>query len=445
MTKRLLGKTEANVSLARAGVSVAVWALIAGSIMLTQAEDATLTGTAGGNSPIFNSEQQSVARTIDLDRRAQDIAQQKQRLDLLVNENPALPPILERHTLLKLSSQAVIDGIGGPLHQEEQASTPRPHIKPTAEQLHATLAQQSDMTTVSYIADHALTDISAKFGAISSAYSNTSQSQDMVWHFETSVDIENELNQIEANQADALIWIHEQIDQAIADRVAILKKTGLATEDVFTSISSLVPALVDDNDVQVGGPLVESATHNDGPAPLAAYTSDQSVTDWNAGSALNDNEKALDQLAALNDVLMALPIRFPTVESRVWTSSRYGYRRDAFTKRRAFHSGLDLAGRRGVPVMATAEGIVIHAGPKGAYGNLVAISHGYGLKTRYAHLSRVDVKVGDTVAVGTPIGLIGSTGRSTGSHLHYEIWNGKNSRDPLPFIEAGRELSELIK
>ncbi len=459
MAFRLTHKLGLKSSVARASLTIALWTAVSGGLAAWQTASTPENQSRQILASQFTTEQaqtQAIARAIDLDQRAMTIADQKRRLDLLVSEDPAAPPILERHMILQMLGQAAESGytgyasMGGPLVAEQTTGTPRPHWRPTATQL-GTVSTHSDTAatdlTQQMLLNQDIEQIETLFGPVTTA-NKTQNGQALSWQFDRDADIASDLDQVEANQADALIWLHETIEKAIAARRAILAKTGLADEDVFANASGLdskqfAQSDLSKNTQQVGGPLLDAATDT---TPMnSSVLGSEPARNWNAGTALADNESALEELAALNDILMALPIRFPTIENRVWMSSHYGYRRDAFTKRRAFHSGMDLAGQRGVPVIAAAEGIVVHAGPKGAYGNLVAISHGYGLKTRYAHLSRVDVKVGDLVAVGTPLGAIGTTGRSTGNHLHYEVWFGPNSRDPRPFIEAGRDLAELVK
>lgn len=451
MTRHLKDMIRANPDTARAGVTVAVWTFLTGALMLHQAiYPSNLDLMAQSNTQFDSRSHQplSIARALDLDRRAVDIALQKQRLDLLVNEDPAAPPILERNTLLELAYSDGVDrtvamSVGGPLIADVMPSSPRPHPMPTSirnlsDAITSMPAQFLPKAVHAISTQQTLAMIEDKFGPVE-ARERTSTGQ-LAWQFETAKDVEA----IAANQAAALIWLRDEIEAAIADRIAILKKTGLTSDDVFTSISAIPLELLESGDVQVGGPLIEDAVASvdDDDAFNAIDQIERAQLD--VGTTIQHNDEGLQQLAALNDVLMALPIRLPVAKSDVWVSSKYGYRRDAFTRHRAFHAGLDLAGNRGVQVKASAEGVVVYAGRKGAYGNLVAISHGYGIKTRYAHLSRIDVKVGDLVAVGTPIGTIGSTGRSTGYHLHYEVWYGNNSRDPLPFVEAGRELAKLI-
>lgn len=115
-------------------------------------------------------------------------------------------------------------------------------------------------------------------------------------------------------------------------------------------------------------------------------------------------------------------------------SSGYGERIDPIHHTRGIHPGFDLAARTGTRVGAAAAGEVVHAGPAGTYGNLVRIRHPDGYETRYAHLSQVDVKVGDHVEVGAEIGEVGSTGHSTGPHLHFEIRKGGKALDPAPYL-----------
>jgi murein DD-endopeptidase MepM/ murein hydrolase activator NlpD len=115
-------------------------------------------------------------------------------------------------------------------------------------------------------------------------------------------------------------------------------------------------------------------------------------------------------------------------------SSGYGERIDPIHHTKGVHPGFDLAAPTGTGVDAAAPGEITHAGPAGTYGNLVIVRHENGFETRYAHLSRVDVKVGDKVASGQPIGAVGSTGHSTGPHLHFEIRNHGKALDPKPYL-----------
>jgi murein DD-endopeptidase MepM/ murein hydrolase activator NlpD len=141
--------------------------------------------------------------------------------------------------------------------------------------------------------------------------------------------------------------------------------------------------------------------------------------------------------------LVAVPVRKP-VAGEVDMSSPFGVRLDPFLGRPAIHTGIDLRGETGEPVHATAAGRVSIAGREGGYGNMIEINHGNGLATRYGHLSEIDVKVGQTVRIGDIIGRIGSTGRSTGPHLHYETRINGEAVDPQKFLRAGVRLGSAL-
>jgi murein DD-endopeptidase MepM/ murein hydrolase activator NlpD len=117
-----------------------------------------------------------------------------------------------------------------------------------------------------------------------------------------------------------------------------------------------------------------------------------------------------------------------------WLSSHYGIRKDPFTGLPAMHKGLDFAGKEDDPVSATGAGLVVWAGRFYGYGELVEIDHGDGLVTRYGHNKEVNVKIGDVVTKGQQIAVMGSTGRSTGAHVHYEVLRKGNQLDPLPYV-----------
>jgi murein DD-endopeptidase MepM/ murein hydrolase activator NlpD len=141
----------------------------------------------------------------------------------------------------------------------------------------------------------------------------------------------------------------------------------------------------------------------------------------------------------LTHTLASVPVRTP-VTGEIDTTSGFGMRIDPFLRAPAMHTGLDFRGNTGEPARATAAGIVTVAGWSGGYGKMVEIDHGNGLATRYGHLSAIDVKVGERVRIGQILGRIGSTGRSTGPHLHYETRIEGDAVDPERFLRAGRRL-----
>ena len=136
----------------------------------------------------------------------------------------------------------------------------------------------------------------------------------------------------------------------------------------------------------------------------------------------------------LSYVFFTYPFGKPT---RGKVSSYYGYRKDPFHKRRALHTGIDFSARRGTPVITTADGVVKSAGWRKGYGKCIVIQHKSGYKTLYGHLSKIKVVKGQKVKSGDLIGKVGSTGRSTGPHLHYEVYKNGKRINPKNYLNMG--------
>ena len=158
---------------------------------------------------------------------------------------------------------------------------------------------------------------------------------------------------------------------------------------------------------------------------------------------LNRIKSARAMVARLTNAISTIPLRKP-VDGDIEPASGFGVRTDPFTNSPAMHTGLDLHGDTGDPVRATADGKVTSAGWSGGYGRVIDIDHGNGMSTRYGHLSAIDVRVGQSIRTGQIIGRIGSTGRSTGPHLHYETRVRGGAVDPQKFLRAGQKLDGAI-
>jgi murein DD-endopeptidase MepM/ murein hydrolase activator NlpD len=158
-------------------------------------------------------------------------------------------------------------------------------------------------------------------------------------------------------------------------------------------------------------------------------------------SELKSLASALARMEALERGLVAIPSGKPTAAPML--SSSYGYRRDPFNGHAAFHAGLDFPGRFGQPILAAARGRISFVGQRQGYGNVVEVDHGNGLMTRYAHLSGFGSRVGQRVAPGDAIARMGSTGRSTGTHLHFEVHLNGGAINPRRFLEARRDVLEV--
>ena len=185
-----------------------------------------------------------------------------------------------------------------------------------------------------------------------------------------------------------------------------------------------------DREPAVGGPegVVEGA--------IAAAPDLTGMLD-DLANQIKDRERQLGVLESListrNLSRQIVPGGRPVMQG--WISSYFGHRADPFTGRRAFHRGIDFAGPSGAEVVAVASGVVTYSKERFGYGKVVEINHGNGYVTRYAHNQRVLVAPGDTIQKGQPIALIGSTGRSTGPHLHFEVLKQGRAVDPMSFVK----------
>lgn len=179
-------------------------------------------------------------------------------------------------------------------------------------------------------------------------------------------------------------------------------------------------------DLAVGGPLVH--------VPLQAAAT--------VSARLVKADRAFKELTELKAIAGALPIARPVTNAPI--SSRFGRRIDPFLGRPALHTGIDFKAPRGTEVTAAGAGQVVFVGRRGGYGKLVEIAHGHGLVTRYAHLHRFHVRKGAWVRQGDKIGEIGSTGRSTGPHLHFETRRHDEPTNPALFLRAGADLQDYL-
>tara|TARA_A100001391_G_scaffold141050_2_gene98946 strand:+ start:5347 stop:6480 length:1134 start_codon:yes stop_codon:yes gene_type:complete len=223
--------------------------------------------------------------------------------------------------------------------------------------------------------------------------------------------------------AETLVSMQEETRMAL---VSLSDAATLSTNEIVSGLRGIgiEPELTADG---VGGPFI--------PA------------DGEPGSIIEEANAVADALARYQSARRALlnaPIQ-PPLDGTATITSTFGNRTDPFLKRAAFHSGIDFRAATGTPVLAAAGGTVSFAANNGGYGKMVEIDHGNGLTTRYAHMSQIAVIVGQTIAGGQQLGLAGSTGRSTGPHVHFEVRKAGSAIDPSRFIAAGRTLAAYLQ
>ena len=223
------------------------------------------------------------------------------------------------------------------------------------------------------------------------------------------------LDQVERRQMAALSAVEESMDSRMRRMSSVVSDLGLN----LANLEAAVPRSA------MGGPFVPvKLTANAGPFEKQLYR-------------INTTRAEMDRL---NRTLALVPYRKPVIGEVEFTSG-FGVRSDPFLGRPAMHTGLDFRAATGDPVRVTANGKVVSAGWSGGYGRMVEVDHGNGLSTRYGHLSEINVRVGEIVKIGQVVGLVGSTGRSTGPHLHYETRIEGEAVDPQKFLRAGVRLS----
>ena len=231
--------------------------------------------------------------------------------------------------------------------------------------------------------------------------------------------------------AESVDAVKKQQDEAASKLLARIHKeyTELASFVDVTGLSAdrLLTAL-DGPTAGTGGPEVDIKF----PSPISEATA--AVLDEDNGDDFGSVVQAVSRLDGLRESLRSMPLGKPVTD--YYISSPFGKRRDPFSGRWAYHSGVDMAGYWKEPVHATVAGVVTFVGRHGPYGNMVEIDHGNGFKTRYGHLYATKVQKGEHVARGQLVGLMGNTGRSTGTHLHYEIWFKDKLQNPLKFFRA---------
>lgn len=226
--------------------------------------------------------------------------------------------------------------------------------------------------------------------------------------------LENQLVSLEEKENNTVERLTEQTDTMITSMENLIELAGLDVEDLMAGDEELAGGQ--------GGPFIEFVAEDRPGGRLK--------------SKLQNLENRLSYSESLQTVVKKMPFAVPL--HGYYITSTFGKRRDPMNRRWAMHYGLDFGSTPKAPIYVTAPGTVTFAGWRGNYGKVIEVDHGAGIKTRYAHLSKIDVKVGQEIQFGNKIGLMGSTGRSTGNHLHYEVLFRDKGLDPMQFIKAGR-------
>lgn len=264
-------------------------------------------------------------------------------------------------------------------------------------------------------------------------------------------ELEDDLLTIEEKHRSRLRTIAERAMATIGDHQRILRKAGISIQEIAPAVLPVQRPVMKDShldpqapiSVGRGGPFIawSSAQELEGLANSVIHASHPDLLhEADMDTLMNSIDHYLGRLAQVDRIMQAVPLGLPVDD--YWITSRFGMRRDPINGRRARHSGLDLGGRRNAPIKSAADGVITKSGWMAGYGRIVEVDHGEGFKTRYAHLAKIISKRGDVVEEGDIVGLLGSSGRSTGPHLHYEVLRNGKPINPLRFIKAGRDVLE---
>ena len=228
--------------------------------------------------------------------------------------------------------------------------------------------------------------------------------------------LETRLNTVSSTQKTMVEKLTQRTRVGVDEIEKTVSMTGLQVNSLLNAAGKQISG--------EGGPFIT-------PHSYARSAEDRLVL-----ASIENLDGEVERWERLQVVLRSLPLAAP-LDSYALRSG-FGVRKDPLTGRTGMHEGLDLANDIGTPVLATAPGKVVYAGWMGDYGRMIEIDHGLGIRTRYGHLKKIEVKVGDTVGYRDEIGLLGSSGRSTGPHLHYEVRVDNRPYDPINFLEAGK-------
>ncbi len=242
-------------------------------------------------------------------------------------------------------------------------------------------------------------------------------------------------NATEMSAADRADELFASINHAIKDiegtqlsQIRTLAKGAKNTaEDIKSALNSAGLPISDVVETAEGGPYIPASEG----AQITAFDKEVEKLD-----------KALDVLDHVKSEARRYPIGNPVPGSE--TTSHFGYRKDPLLGTQAFHSGIDFRAETGHHIKSPAAGVVVTAGRTGGYGNMVEVRHKGGIITRFGHMNSIYVREGDTVEEGTVLGEVGSTGRSTGPHLHYEVRVDGSPVDPARYLKIGSKLQKLL-
>jgi murein DD-endopeptidase MepM/ murein hydrolase activator NlpD len=396
------------------GGAVFGWTVLATAILLMDSVGAAdAAAQAQRQQAIY--EARLTALSADRDLRADDAARAQDRFTLALAEVSAMQTRLleteEARRELEKGVEVIQDTLRRVIAERDGA-------RAEAQALAATLKRE---TGTARLPEARGAEAAATLGVLAAALSGTAAERDAMALAALAAEVETEAVEAEmralARRNDAIFAkLEEAVSVSLEPLDAMFRSAGLAPDDILDTVRRGYSGQ--------GGPLAPIA-----PAAAAGRLSPEELR---ANAIL----QGLDRLNLYRLAAEKTPLAKP-VQAAFRFTSGFGYRRDPKGAGTRMHAGLDFAGAHGTPIHATGDGVVTHADWDSGYGRTVRIRHDTGIESVYAHLSQIRVNRGQRVSRGDRIGDMGSSGRSTGTHLHYEIRIGGRAVNPMPFIRAG--------
>ena len=426
--KRLFLKSDRDTRFIRLRPATQAVALLGGSLTLAWTILATAiilmdsigAGSARDQAALRQSlyEQRLTALSQDRDIRAEEAARAQGRFTLAMEQVAEMQSRLLASEDRRRELETGIDVIQNTLRRTIKE---RDEAREKAEVAHMALASQTGaVRTEAGRAKDALDTLDI----VKDALAATAQERDLMEGAaekaaERAETILAEKRALQARNNEIFSKLEEAVSVSMEPLDKMFREAGMSPDELLNQVRRGYSGQ--------GGPLT--------PLSLSTKGSEAHAEEIRANAIL----QGLDRMNLYRLAAFKAPFAMPVKGGFRWTSG-FGYRRDPKGMGNRMHEGTDMAGAYGLPIYATADGVVVHAGWDSGYGRLVKIKHEFGIETRYAHMSAIRVNVGDRVSRGDRIGDMGNSGRSTGTHLHYEIRIGGRAVNPMTFIKAANHV-----
>ncbi|WP_435259129.1 DUF5930 domain-containing protein [Thioclava sp. FR2] len=414
---RFIRLRPATQAIALVGGSAALaWTIIATAIILMDSISAGSGREQAARQQALY-EQRLNALSEDRDTRADEAASAQERFNLALAQVAEMQGRLLASEDRRRELETGIDVIQNTLRRTIKE---RDEARARVEEANVALASNGAPKTEAGRAKDALSTVDI----LAQALASTAQERDVMEGAaekaaERAEAVMAEKKALQARNNEIFSKLEEAVSVSMEPLDKMFREAGMSPDDLLNQVRRGYSGQ--------GGPLT--------PLSLSTKSSEASVDEARANAIL----QGLDRMNLYRLAAFKAPFAMPVKGSFRWTSG-FGYRRDPKGAGTRMHEGTDMAGAYGLPIYATGDGVVTYASWDSGYGRLVKIKHEFGIETRYAHMSAIRVNVGDRVSRGDRIGDMGNSGRSTGTHLHYEIRIGGRAVNPMTFIKAANHV-----